>query len=257
MRSPRLPPGERPGSREDPAQPKEKRDLWAGDHGAGSNRSSALPQSHSLTGPKAPPSGSACRKPVPQMTPGPATRRGSWPRSTTCQPSSCPGGWFQRHPATGPQGSGQEAQPWGHSTTSVANAMSTRPATPPLVCAHRRAPRAHAQQLRRWCAPTGERPRHTPSNSAAGVRPQESVPGTRPATPPLVCAHRRPPRAHAQQLRRWCVPTGERPRHTLSIIQHGQPRAPGGCAWKVCTHRETSLRGTQLCHTHGAREPGT
>lgn len=204
MRSPRLPPGESPGSREDPAQPKKKRDLWAGDHGAGSNRSSALPQSHSLTGPKAPPSGSACRKPVPQMTPGPATRRGSWPRSTTCQPSSCPGGWFQRHPATGPQGSGQEAQPWGHSTTSVANAMSTRPATPPLVC-----------------------------------------------------AHRRPPRAHAQQLRRWCVPTGERPRHTLSIIQHGQPRAPGGCAWKVCTHRETSLRGTQLCHTHGAREPGT
>lgn len=105
----------------------------------------------------------------------------------------------------------------------------------------------------------GQRHKHWASNSAAGVRPQESVPGTRPATPPLVCAHRRPPRAHAQQLRHWCVPTGARPGHTLSIIRHGQPRAPGGCAWKVCTHRETSLRGlssaTRMAHVSLERKP--
>lgn len=82
----------------------------------------------------------------PDDTSGPTMRRGSWPRSTTCQLSSCPSGWFQSCPAAGPQGSSQEAQPWGHRAALVANAMSTGPVTPPLVCAHRRPPQAHAQR---------------------------------------------------------------------------------------------------------------
>lgn len=152
---------------------------------------------------------SACRKPVPQMASGPATRRGSWPRSTTCQPSSCPGGWFQApsHRATGKAVrkrtalGAQHHLGVRHKHWASNSAAGVHP---------QESVRTAAQQLHRWCVPTGDHPGHTPSNSATGVCPQERA------------------RAHAQHYQaraatcpgRMCL---ERCAHTGDLYEDSAP----------------------------------